>query len=903
MARRSVNIFFNGKTVAESIKVANIEMRALKKTIKDSTKGSKEYRQAVNRYASLKTQIRDHKKELLGIESTYSKMKRNVKSFALASVAAFGAREIVSYGTELFKMGAEMELLTKKAQTVFGEALPAVDAAAKKNANAMGLTVSQYTDAAAAIGDLLIPMGFQRQEAADISTNLVDLSGALSEWTGGQKSAEEVTEILGKAMLGEREQLKGLGIAISESDVKNRLAEKGLQNLTGEMLQQAKAAATLELITEKSTDAQAAFAANTDTSIRKQAELRAKFQDIQENIATALIPVFKRLLVAAEPIITSFAELVIALVNGDEATAKMSGGMKILAVILGNLGKGVLFVFQGFKSLGAFLLNNFGGVIDFVGSALIGINNITVDFINKVGEMAGIDVTLQKINVEDFKQSIKDAQDALNQSDFKPPAPEADNDAALKQAARNEELKKQQDEQAKERLKKAEKTANELVKRTEKLNESIDALEKERHQNTLSEEDKKLEQIKQKYDKQIQIAKDLEAKGVQEATEQRLALERMKAQAIEDFENELVEKETEKLDEELERIAEQEAKKADAEIQAMIEKEERKKEVLDEIKSIENELNLTEEELERAGIEEKFAEMLDLAEEHGIDVTKITELKNKKLGELNQKHRSTELKRENELFQKQKDVELAKIGFLRGISSQVKAIAGENAELANAIFVFEQGLAVAEIIINLQKQLAAIRLKYAAIPGGAALSAAESTIAKISAATGVTAVLGATISKFTQKKYGGWTNATGADDGINYRAKFIGERPTGMLDYNHPVIMNTATGSILANESGREYFVNHSALQNPAVLNHVAAIDNIVRYRQFNQGGSTTPSPILPTDESNTGPSEVQIMTLQVLQQLSEKVENIYARVDNDTVIDIVEQFQDLESAAGGRLV
>jgi hypothetical protein len=244
MARRSVNIFFNGKTVAESIKVANIEMRALKKTIKDSTKGSKEYRQAVNRYASLKTQIRDHKKELLGIESTYSKMKRNVKSFALASVAAFGAREIVSYGTELFKMGAEMELLTKKAQTVFGEALPAVDAAAKKNANAMGLTVSQYTDAAAAIGDLLIPMGFQRQEAADISTNLVDLSGALSEWTGGQKSAEEVTEILGKAMLGEREQLKGLGIAISESDVKNRLAEKGLQNLTGDMLQQAKAAAT-----------------------------------------------------------------------------------------------------------------------------------------------------------------------------------------------------------------------------------------------------------------------------------------------------------------------------------------------------------------------------------------------------------------------------------------------------------------------------------------------------------------------------------------------------------------------------------------------------------------------------------------------------------------------------------
>jgi len=144
MARRSVNIFFNGKTVAESIKLANKEMRGLKKTILDSKKGSDEYKKAVKRYAELKAGIRAHKKELNGIVTTWDKMKGAAKGFVAAQIAALGAREIIQYGTKLFELGVEMEVLTKKAETVFGEALPAVDAAARENAVNMGLTISQY---------------------------------------------------------------------------------------------------------------------------------------------------------------------------------------------------------------------------------------------------------------------------------------------------------------------------------------------------------------------------------------------------------------------------------------------------------------------------------------------------------------------------------------------------------------------------------------------------------------------------------------------------------------------------------------------------------------------------------------------------------------------------------------
>ena len=55
---------------------------------------------------------------------------------------------------------------------------------AEETATSMGMTTREFTNASAGIGDLLIPMGFAREEAAGMSTDLVELSGALSEWTG-----------------------------------------------------------------------------------------------------------------------------------------------------------------------------------------------------------------------------------------------------------------------------------------------------------------------------------------------------------------------------------------------------------------------------------------------------------------------------------------------------------------------------------------------------------------------------------------------------------------------------------------------------------------------------------------------------------------------------------------------
>ncbi|HYN68822.1 MAG TPA: hypothetical protein VEX41_01265 [Candidatus Eisenbacteria bacterium] len=218
--------------------------------------------------------------------------------FAAAAVPmlAFGAvaaGALVAVGAEAIKLGPKYEAMDAKAQTIFGGSLGGVQAWADANASAMGLTGREATGLAANMGDLLVPMGFTRDQAAAMSTETIGLAGALSEWSGGTTSAAGASEILQKAMLGERDGLKSLGISISEADVQAQLALNGTDKLTGAALEQAKALATQQLIFAKSTDAQASYAAGTAEGIRSQHEMDAALATVQETLVEAVYPILK----------------------------------------------------------------------------------------------------------------------------------------------------------------------------------------------------------------------------------------------------------------------------------------------------------------------------------------------------------------------------------------------------------------------------------------------------------------------------------------------------------------------------------------------------------------------------------------------------------------------------------
>lgn len=886
MARRQVTIFINGKEVEQSIKgMASAkrrlinELRNLDRSTGDYEKRERELlgqlKKVNGELDTYNAKLKQTSKTTSNADSALGKMvKGGMAQFAAATAGVFAVQKVVEFGTELFKLGTEMEVMARKAQTVFGEALPQVTAQAEKNAAAMGFSVGQYIDASAAIGDLLVPMGFLREEAAGVSTNLVDLSGALSEWTGGQRSATEVSEILGKAILGEREGLKQLGISISQADVDARLLEKGLKGLTGQMLEQAKAAATLELITEKSGDAQAAFAANSETLIRKQAELRAATQEIRESLAQALIPVFQRLTEAVVPVVTGFSKFIQNLTSGEKATGRFSGFINLMITAFRNVGAMIQFNFELFRKFGGFLLDNFGGVIEFIVVQLAQLQNVSVGLLNGIASLLNIEVRFEKINIGDVRQAFRDIKKEREASGVdKPIAPPVlanpsptggggGGDAKADQA-RAAERKKQEDHFA-------------------KLAETAQKFQREQELAQLTGTEREAAIAVEKYDKLIEEARTFGERGIE--------LERQFA-ALRDQELEgIALKQSEKEREAQEKLA-QERIAFQQELQLLL-AEEQEKQLL--------QLDL------------QYQQLLEKAQGFGLDTSDITTFYEQektrilqeeadKRSQAAQEEADERFAIEQELQASLQELEQAKLEIASAFVAQFSQLAGDNAELQTSLFFFEKGLAAAQVILELRKQIALINTKYAAIPfGGVALAAAEIAKAKISAGISLASIAGATVARFVQRAEGGWLDAVGADDGRSYRAQLIGQPGTGLLP-NHPVLLDSATGQrVLASERGSEYFVSNKSLRNPAVLDYVRAIDNIQRRTpQFQEGGFTSPSVAAAAPAGGLASAEA-LELARAVQQLNAILQSgIFAIIDDDTIIDLRKRTQRLNRASG----
>ena len=274
--------------------------------------------------------LAEQRARISGVRQRTGMLKKSLMAIGPAIVAAFAVDRIVAFTKQLFDTQTELAAIENRFNTVFGESSTLIRAWGEQNAISLGLTTGEFERAASAAGDLLKPMGFNEEAAARLSIELLTTSAALREFDGNNRSTEETTEILNKALLGEREQLKSLGVSIQEADVKRRLAEKGQKNLTGEHLKQAKALATLELIQESATDSVASFEAGTNTAAKSQAILQARTRQLVEDLGTKLRPVFATILVFAEKVFRQFTE-------GADTTT--------------TLGKGVDFVQKSFRFL------------------------------------------------------------------------------------------------------------------------------------------------------------------------------------------------------------------------------------------------------------------------------------------------------------------------------------------------------------------------------------------------------------------------------------------------------------------------------------------------------------------------------------------------------------------------
>lgn len=234
----------------------------------------------------LATVQRKRNNEQKGLLANLKNLWNNIMpTISLVGAATYIGSGIKGLISDVWTLTQTMQGNAKRAATVLGDELGYVELQAEKLSKKAGLTTQEFVAMTTATADLLIPLDFSREKSARMAIEVQKLTGAMNEWTSGKYGAEDISNRLTKAMLGETESLKELGIAI-------RLDSEEYKNLIKQKLEagaattaQAQAEAILELLYKKSADAQAAYASSGNEMLRFQSASARGWRAMKESMA------------------------------------------------------------------------------------------------------------------------------------------------------------------------------------------------------------------------------------------------------------------------------------------------------------------------------------------------------------------------------------------------------------------------------------------------------------------------------------------------------------------------------------------------------------------------------------------------------------------------------------------
>ena len=135
---------------------------------------------------------------------------------------------LLGLGVTAVKLASDFEETQSKFNTVFKDIRSDADLTAKNLSDNFGLSSKASLQLLSDTGDLLTGFGFTQEEALKLSKEVNELAVDLASFTNFSGGAEGASLALTKALLGERESIKQLGIAITEADLKSFAEEQGL---------------------------------------------------------------------------------------------------------------------------------------------------------------------------------------------------------------------------------------------------------------------------------------------------------------------------------------------------------------------------------------------------------------------------------------------------------------------------------------------------------------------------------------------------------------------------------------------------------------------------------------------------------------------------------------------------
>jgi ElaB/YqjD/DUF883 family membrane-anchored ribosome-binding protein len=300
-----------------------------------------------------------------GVQGKLKKMQPTFKKMALIGTAAFAA-----VGAGVYKMtqdATDAQEVFNKFDVVFQDVSTEADKVAQELRNNFGLAESSAKELLSSTGDMLTGFGLSGSAALSLAEDTNKLAVDLASFTNIEGGAERASKALTKALLGERESVKELGIAILEEDVKAKVqAMEATGKFTNETERQRKAMATLEIAISQSKNAIGDFERTQDSLANKQRVLSERTKEMSESIGSIFIPILQALVNRIEPVISKIADWAERNPGWIKAIVGITLAISGLVAVVGLLGLALPTIIQGFillKTASVFLTTAVKGVI------------------------------------------------------------------------------------------------------------------------------------------------------------------------------------------------------------------------------------------------------------------------------------------------------------------------------------------------------------------------------------------------------------------------------------------------------------------------------------------------------------------------------------------------------------
>jgi ribosomal protein S8 len=237
-------------------------------------------------------------------------MKTLAKSAVVAAGSFYALKKAFDFTVELKNFARDAEETTNKFKTVFSSMESAATKTAKTLAASFGMAHTTAMELLGDTGDILVGFGFTEESALELSKKVQELSIDLASFTNYAGGASGASQALTKAILGETESAKSLGIVLRQGTAEFKDSVKALQESEGMTYNQAMATTLLNDAYKQSTKAIGDFARTQDDLANQERILSERFKELKEDLGTALLPTFLDLTSAAIDFAEAFGDYI-----------------------------------------------------------------------------------------------------------------------------------------------------------------------------------------------------------------------------------------------------------------------------------------------------------------------------------------------------------------------------------------------------------------------------------------------------------------------------------------------------------------------------------------------------------------------------------------------------------------